>query len=307
MRQEPSWVESLMEGFLSLFSTHASRIMLHLPTRRMRQVRYASRHIRNFCGEIVKARRAKHDLQLSTESETNIAAVALRSAVFTDDELADQMMTFLAAGHGTTSHALQWAVYALCKHPGIQERLREEIKTHLGSITDSKPTASAADIDNLPYLHAVCSETLRFYPSIPSTIREALHDTTVAGHQIPKGTRFTISPAVTNVDQELWGPDAGVFNPERWIRDRQANSGGVRSHHGVLTFLQGPRSCVGASFARAELACLVAVLVGRFRMKLEDPEREEELTKRGVGAAPADGVRVRLEIVTRPVVNLADR
>jgi cytochrome P450 len=217
--------------------------------------------------------------------------------MFTDSELVDQMMTFLAAGHGTTSHALQWAIYAPCKHPEIQDRLRKEVRSQLLSVADGRSVPSASHLDSLLYLRAVCNETLRLYPPVPSTIREALCDTTVGGYHIPKGTVFTISPAVTNVDVELWGPDAGDFNPERWMQDGRANSGGVSDAFGFLTFLQGPRSCIGATFARAELTCLLAVLVGRFRMELEDPNREEELTQRGVGAAPAGGLRARFDVI----------
>ncbi|KAE8384989.1 cytochrome P450 [Aspergillus alliaceus] len=297
MRQDPSRLESSLEGVLSLFSTQAAMLMLQIPTRRTRRVKDASSHIHRMCSDILKDMRNKNDLDTVKQGNGNIAAVTLRSGVLTDGELVDQMMTLLAAGHGTTSHALQWAVYALCKQPEFQARLRKEVRSHLGPITDRQSAVSAAEIDGLPYLHAVCSETLRFYPSVPSTIREALHDTTVAGHRIPKGTHFTISPAVINVDPDLWGPDADTFDPGRWVREGHTNSGGVRSHQGFLTFLQGPRSCLGSAFARADLACLVAVLVGRFHMELEDPDREEVLTKRGVGAAPADGVRVRMKVV----------
>jgi cytochrome P450 len=119
----------------------------------------------------------------------------------------------------------------------------------------------------------------------------------VAGYQIPKGTTFTIAPGMINHDTELWGPDAGVFDPERWMREGCTNTGGVRSNYGFLTFLHGPRSCIGATFAKSELACLVAALVGRFRMELEDPDKEEELIKHEIGASPVDGVRTRFEIV----------
>ncbi|EAW10845.1 cytochrome P450 [Aspergillus clavatus NRRL 1] len=295
MRQEPSRVETLLEGLLSFILPYFDRVVSMLPTRRATIIVEASQCIRALCGKLVQDKKKQNCERL--EGQCDIATVALKSGVFTDSELVDQMMTFLAAGHGTTSHALQWTVYALCKHPGVQERLRAEIRYHLGSPINLNRAVSASDIDGLEYLQAVCSETLRLYPPVPTTTRKSLHETMLGGYPIPKGTLFTISPAVINVDPALWGPDSEIFDPERWIGKGRANSGGSRSHHAFLTFLQGPRSCIGATFARGELACLVAALVGRFQMELEDPKKNEELTKRGVGAAPADGVRVKFKLV----------
>ncbi|KAF4177922.1 hypothetical protein CNMCM8927_008974 [Aspergillus lentulus] len=293
LRQDPSPLENALTTCLMFLIDYADQVVSLLPTKRMTPIKAASLAIRTVCHGAIEAKKRERTSGSSGQGDLDIATVALNSRMFTDGELVDQMMTFLAAGHGTTSHALQWAIYALCKHREIQDRLRNEVRSQLPSVADGGSVPSAGHLDSLLYLRAVCNETLRLYPPVPSTIREALRDTTVAGYHIPKGTVFSISPAVTNVDVELWGPDAGDFNPERWMQDGCANSGGVSDAFGFLTFLQGPRSCIGATFARAELACLLAVLVGRFRMELEDPNREEELTRRGVGAAPADGLRAR--------------
>ncbi|KKK26304.1 hypothetical protein ARAM_001567 [Aspergillus rambellii] len=293
LRQEPSRKESLILFVLSLFSRYPNSLLSRFPTQRVKQIRAASDRIRQACTEVVATKKR----ELGQEKNGDIIDIALRSEVFSDANLVDQMMTFLAAGHGTTSHALQWAIYALCKHPEMQTRLRQELRDNLPSLSNREASVSAEDIDGLPYLHAVCSETLRFYPPVPTTVREAVQDTTVAGYRIPRGTSFAIAPGVINLNPELWGPDAGEFNPERWMKEGCANSGGVKSHHGFLTFLQGPRSCIGATFAKAELACLVAALVGRFRLELESPHKEEEMKKQGVGSAPADGVRAKFEVI----------
>ncbi|UNI19411.1 hypothetical protein JDV02_005595 [Purpureocillium takamizusanense] len=102
-----------------------------------------------------------------------------------------------------------------------------------------------------------------------ATSREAVCDTTIQGQVVPKGTYIVISPWGTNVDRSLWGHDAGEFSPERWLSPTTAagssdtatattGSGGAKSNYAFLTFLHGPRSCIGADFARAELACLLA-------------------------------------------------
>ncbi|OKL55823.1 hypothetical protein UA08_08812 [Talaromyces atroroseus] len=288
MRQAPSCLEYIMGSLLSLFTSRAAYIVGGLPTKRRKEAKEASNFVRNVCRDLIRKKQSKL-YSSKADKGVDIISVALRSSTFTNENLVDQMMTFLAAGHGTTSHALQWSVYALCKHESIQNRLRKEIRDNLPPISDRGSTITACDIDGLPYLHAFCNEVLRFYPSVSTTAREALHDTTVAGTYIPKGTMFTIPIAIVNRDVELWGSSASVFDPERWMGQGRANSGGVQNHIGFLTFLHGPRSCIGSNFSRAELACLVAVLVGRFHMELENPNARTVLNTHGIGTAPLDG------------------
>ena len=118
-------------------------------------------------------------------------------------------------------------------YPEWQQKLRDEIRANLPSLFDvSAPTP--AQIDDLPILNAVCNETLRLYPAIPATIREAVRDTylpikTDAGtiqRRIPKGTRVQLTPWAVNRSTEIWGPDAGEFVPERWLGEGCANTGG---------------------------------------------------------------------------------
>ncbi|KAK4949743.1 hypothetical protein LTR10_011585 [Elasticomyces elasticus] len=295
MRPNPTRLETLLALTLGLFSSNVVGILSKMPVSQMRTITAASNYVRNVCRSIIQEKQAKMK-QGSTSTDVDIISVALQSGTFTDENLVDQMMTFLAAGHGTTSDALQWAVYSLCKNTEIQKRLREEVRDKLPSVIGND-TISADELDNMPYLHAFCNEVLRYYPSVPSTARQAVQDTIVAGHRIPKGTVLTLASGMTNWDSELWGSDADRFDPERWMREGCSNTGGVQNNYGFLTFLHGPRSCIGATFARAELACLVAALVGRFEMVLEDPNRELELNRRGISTAPADGVRVKLEVV----------
>lgn len=188
---------------------------------------------------------------------------------------------------------MSWATYLLCTHPEVQSRLREEIRANLPPITDSSKPISSADIDHLPYLNAVCSEVLRFYPPVPLTLRVAEVDTSILGQFVPKGTTIILSPWVTNNSTELWGPDAMTFNPDRWMAPGAANSGGARSNYAFLTFLHGPRSCIGQGFAKAEFACLLASWVGRFDMRLANPDHKPEI-QNGITARPKGGLHVRM-------------
>lgn len=264
-----------------------------LPLKRNREIRESSLYIRDVARQMIRKKEAKMKSQASAETGTDIVSVALESGAFTEEELVDQMMTFLAAGHETTSTALQWSVYALCKHPDVQTRLREEVRTHLPPISPEHPEPlSAATLDSLPYLNAFCNEVFRFHPSVPGTVRDAAKDTTLLGYPIPKGTRILVSPEVINHSKELWGPDADQFNVERWLGPGRANTGGASSNYSFLTFLHGPRSCIGQGFAKAELACLVAAIVGRFQMELKDADAKLEV-RRSATVAPKDGVLAR--------------
>jgi len=206
------------------------------------------------------------------------------------------MMTFLAAGHETTATALQWAIYALCKHPDIQRRLRDEVRANLPSISNESPPVSASAVDGLSFLSAFCNEILRFYPPVPLTIRQAAYDTTVLGSPIPKGTIMLFSADIINRSKEYWGPDADEFKPDRWLGPGRAKNGGASSPYAFMTFIHGPRSCIGQSFAKGELACLVAVMVGRFQMELKDPNAKQEI-RWGITRRPKDGVQVKLTVL----------
>jgi cytochrome P450 len=287
LRMKPTTFTRLMILFSML--TVGFKAYFALPTKWNRESKESADYIRRYARQIVED--TKKEKGESSAQRKDIASLAMASGVFSDENMVDQMITFLVAGHETIAASLQWAVYALCKHPDMQTRLREEIRVHLS--TSSESTVTAADIDSLPYLNAFCNEVLRYYPPVPSTVREARVDTSLAGTFIPKGTTLLILAGATNLDKARWGPDAEEFNPDRWLREGRANSGGSDSNYANLTFLAGPRGCIGNSFARSELLCLVAVMVGRFRMELKDPKKELEIV-RAISAAPKDGAVVRL-------------
>lgn len=126
----------------------------------------------------------------------------------------------------------------------------------------------------MPYLNGVCEETQRLYPTVPATIREAVRDTVVAGRVIQKHTMFTLVPYAINRHPRFWGDNADMVVPERWIdtapdgTQRPNKTGGTSTNFSELTFLHGPRSCIGQDFAKAELRCAVAGMIGKFRIQL---------------------------------------
>jgi cytochrome P450 len=154
----------------------------------------------------------------------------------------------------------------------------------------------AGTMERLPYLNGVINETLRLFPTVPVTIRVSRVDTHLCDHPIPKGTEILISPWLINRSKELWGADAEVFRPERWIDDgRPNNMGGATSNYDYMTFLHGPRSCIGQNFAKAELRCLVAAMVRKFEWELNMDEKDI-IPGGAITIKPTKGLHVKVKL-----------
>lgn len=203
-------------------------------------------------------------------------------------------MTFLVAGHETSASSFIWSIYLLCKHPEVQEKLRAEVKQHLPNPLDVGSRITSSDIDSLKYLNAVCNEALRLFPPVAVTVREAVRDTTILDHRIPKGTSITIPPWAVNTQKALWGPSAMDFDPSRWIKADKTTKAGAESNYSFLTFLHGPRSCIGQGFAKAELACLLAAWIGTFETTLIDPTFVPQIG-RSISPKPQGGLHVTVK------------
>ena len=230
----------------------------------------------------------KPSLQFNT-----ICDLALASNAFSDRNLENQLMTMLSAGHHTTAGALTATVALLCQHPEVQARLRTEIAPLL-SPSASETDDVVAKIVQLPYLQAVCRESTRLFPPVPRVQRRTTLPTTLLGYSIPKDTYLVVSPWAVHRDPMHWGPDASEFRPARWL-DGGAAGGGSTGKNSLLTFLHGPRNCIGQVFAGAELAITVAVLVSRFELELG---QKAPIWKEEVLLKPVGGV---VEVVLTPV------
>ncbi|KAG9074412.1 hypothetical protein FRC06_010715, partial [Ceratobasidium sp. 370] len=188
----------------------------------------------------------------------------------TDDEVLAQISTFLFAGHETTGTSTTWALYALTQNPEVQRKLRQEL---LESGLGDEP--SMADLDKLPYLDNVVHESLRLYPAVPASVREAAHDVHIPTSQafrdrtgvertsvlVQKGDLIILPILAMNRNKEIWGDDSTEFRPERWddLPEAANTMPGIWGH--LMTFIQGNRSCIGYRFAVAEMKALLYTLV----------------------------------------------
>ena len=270
-------------------------VLAYIPIKRNEDLAEASRIARQTSLDLIQHK--KREMSEKGTTDKDIISVALESGFFTESELVNQMMTFLLAGHETTATSMQWAVYVLSMNPGIQTRLRNEVHANLHP--SSTPKLSSETLDSLPYLHAFCQEVLRFHVAVPLTLRYASENTTIVGQYIPKGTTVIICPWAVNRSKALWGADADVFKPERWLSEDGKtinNSGGATSAYAFLTFNHGVRSCIGQGFAVAEFKTLVASWIGQWESEMVNPAEKLEI-KGGITARPKQGMNVRVRKV----------
>lgn len=198
----------------------------------------------------------------------------------TDAELKDEMMTLLIAGHETTATALAWAFYWLAKLPDITEKLQKELDT-LEDPTD--PIA----ISRLPYLTAVCQETLRLYPVLMLAFpRIAKQSMDIMGHHFEPKTMLFPSIYLIHQREEIY-PEPKKFKPERFL-DRSF------THYEYCPFGGSNRRCLGYALAMLEMKLVLATVFSRYQVILLE-NKPIEPQRRGLTIAPSGGVKVKLE------------
>jgi cytochrome P450 len=193
----------------------------------------------------------------------------------TDRQLRDELMTLLFAGHETTASALAWALYWIHKLPTVRDQLLKE----LASVDKD---ADPGEIARLPYLTAVCQETLRLYPIALFAFTRILQAPfRLMGYEFAPGTR--ISPCIYLVHhrQDIY-PQPKQFRPERFL-ERQF------SPYEYLPFGGSNRRCLGMAFALYEMKLVLATILSRWELALVN-QRPVRPVRRGVTTTPAGGV-----------------
>ncbi|RKS71243.1 cytochrome P450 [Actinomadura pelletieri DSM 43383] len=194
-----------------------------------------------------------------------------------DEELRDEVLTLLLAGHETTAASLAWTFMLLSQYPAARERLEQEVDEVLA---DRDPRAE--DIDRLPWTRAVLSEAMRLRPPAWTLERDAVDDDEVAGVPVPAGSTVAVSPFLLHRNVEFW-PNPEGFHPERFM--------GTPEHprYAYLPFGGGRRICVGAGFAMLEATLLLATITRTHRLDLApgvSVEARAEVTLRPAGLVP---------------------
>ena len=195
----------------------------------------------------------------------------------TDQELRDELMTMLLAGHETTATAMAWALYWTHHQPEVRNKILQELDT-LGDSPDPM------SIFRLPYLTAVCNETLRIHPvamlTFPRVVREPVE---LLGHKLEPGTNIVGCMYLVHHREDLY-PEPKQFKPERFL-ERQF------SPYEFIPFGAGARRCIGDALAQFEMKLVLATILSRYQLALADNQPETP-RRRGVTLAPARGVKM---------------
>jgi len=248
----------------------------------------------NFTNQIINEKRAEYrakksvsksedrrrhrsflDLLLETSEEGNHLS---------NDDIREEVDTFVFEGHDTTAMGLNWATFLLGHHPEVQVRLQEE----LDAVLEELKEVTSEDLKELKYLDQIIREAQRLYPSVPSFSRNLDQDLKVGEYIIPKGTNTVVFTYELHRDPNVF-PDPERFDPDRFLPE---NSQG-RSPFAYIPFSAGPRNCIGQKFAMMEVKMILAKLFHKYDVRSETPRAEMQMVKELV-LRPQSGVLVSI-------------
>jgi cytochrome P450 len=205
----------------------------------------------------------------------------------TMEEVEDNILTFIGAGHETTARALAWTLYCVANSPHVREAMEEEIDRVLASGADPVDW-----LDRMPWTRAAFEEAMRLYPPAPSINREAIADdrwTSPSGEavDIPKGVTILVMPWTLHRHELLWQKPR-AYMPERFLPENRE----AIHRFQYLPFGAGPRICIGATFAMQEAIIALGVLMHRFRFDMTAETKPWPVQR--LTTQPANGLALRV-------------
>ena len=204
-------------------------------------------------------------------------------AAMTDQQIRDEILTLMLAGHETSATALNWTFYLLSQNSEIKKRLESE----LDNVLKGSP-AMSFHLPKLPYLKQVIQESMRIYPPVWGLARKSTVDSHFNGFRIPRNSYISVIIYAVHRHPEFWP------NPERFDPDRfSPNNNGNRHSYAYLPFSAGPRACIGANMSMLEIQLILAQLLQRFDVI---PIPDHPITAHaGVTLKPAHGIAVNVK------------
>uniref|UniRef100_A0A0E0L8U8 Cytochrome P450 n=1 Tax=Oryza punctata TaxID=4537 RepID=A0A0E0L8U8_ORYPU len=260
--------------FIAMSALNSVRIpgLQYIPTKANIRRRQLAKKVRGTLMAIIRERQAAvakegrgygNDL-LGLMLEANAAAGGGARSM-TMDEIVDECKTFFFAGHDTTSHLLTWAMFLLGTHPEWQQRLREEVLRECGGGGDTEAILNGDALNKLKLMTMVLYETLRLYGPVSMLVRMTAAEVELGGVRVPEGTMTMIPVAILHRDADVWGADAGEFDP---LRFRGGVNKAATQAGALLAFSLGQRSCIGQDFAMLEAKTTLAMILRRFAFEV---------------------------------------
>ena len=261
-------------------------IPLSWPTVSNRKFHAALAEMNRVVTEIIRDR--QEALQAGEEVPDDLLTTLLEArtedtgSAMTEQQLRDEVITLLLAGHETTANALSWTWYLLSKTPAVTKQLNAELEDVLQGRT---PTI--ADLSDLTYTGMVIQEALRLYPPAWIISRKSLEEDVLGNFLLPPGSRVSVSPYVVHRHPLFWENPQG-FDPQRFSSERSEG----RHSFAYFPFGGGPRLCIGRDFALTEARLVLATVAQRYQLNLEPgyPVQTEPL----ITLRPKNGIWVRL-------------
>ena len=232
-----------------------------LPTPARRRARAASAKLHALTQEILRDCRADPTRMAPLVHALIAAADPVTGKRLSDEEICDELVMFLFAGHDTTATALTYALWSLGHHPECQDRVAAEV-----AALPDRPLISD-DMARLSYTVQVVRESLRLCPPAPTGTRMACRDVEVGGYRVPKGTMLIVGRMAVQRDPQLWD-DPLRFDPERFSPENFR----ALDRWQYVPFGGGPRSCIGDHFAMLEVTLALATLIRRTEIHSLDDE-----------------------------------
>jgi cytochrome P450 / NADPH-cytochrome P450 reductase len=179
-----------------------------------------------------------------------------------DDNIRAQIITFLVAGHETTSGLLSFAIYFLLKHPLVMQKAREEVDRNFGTDVSILPTYD--QVTRLQYISQILKESLRLWPTAPGFALASIKDEEILGdtYKVTKDDAILAFSLMLHRDKSVWGDDAEEFRPERFSPENEAKI----LPNAYKPFGNGIRACIGRQFALQEATLVLGMLLQRFEL-----------------------------------------
>ncbi|XP_069681253.1 cytochrome P450 4C1-like [Periplaneta americana] len=184
----------------------------------------------------------------------------------TDEEIQEEVDTFMFGGHDTIAAAISTSLYLLGLHPEIQDRVHEELE---GIFKDSDHSPTLKDLKNMKYLHMVIKEALRLYPSVPLLARMLTQDLQLGSHTIPAGVTACVPIFAMHRDPDIF-PSPTQFDPDNFLPEKVVN----RHPYAYIPFSAGPRNCIGQKFAMLEVKMVLSSILRRYEVRSADKSED---------------------------------
>jgi unspecific monooxygenase len=227
----------------------------------------------------IEERRNNHNHQQSDILSLMMAAKDENGQAMTDEELRDELLSLLFAGHETTATILAWAFYQIHQNTDILAKLLQEINS-LGE------NPQPMEIAQLPYLTAVCNETLRMYPVLPIIFpRITKSSMNIAGYEFEPETMLMPSIYLVHYHEDIY-PQPHQFKPERFLERQYSPSE-------YIPFGGGSRRCLGYALALLEIKLVLATVLSNYQLALVN-NKPIKLQRRGFTLAPQGGVKMMM-------------